>query len=175
MSVEQKGKKVSRFYCPSMLLFPCTQDTVKKGNNNDQSIKTRHQSIKTGHHPCSAFPSKKISRHLPAGCPHSCQPVSFYGGTCVTVFVQQNSRTWQRARQTLVAVSPLIPAVSPLPCRCLSFTVLAAEFCSKRMTKAAIGTKPSFLLDSLLLPAVPHVGWHSFAIVEQRLLEINSS
>lgn len=60
-------------------------------------------------------------------------------------------------QQTLAIISPLIQAVSVFPHRCLSSTWLTAEFCSKRVIKAAIVMKPSFLLDSLLLPAVPHV------------------
>lgn len=60
-------------------------------------------------------------------------------------------------QQTLAIISPLIWSVSVFPHRCLSSTWLTAEFCSKRVIKAAIVMKPSFLLDSLLLPAVPHV------------------
>lgn len=145
VSLKYKRKKVSGFYCPSVLLFSCAQDTVKNCNNNDQSIKAWH-------HPCSFFPSKKI---FPYVLIHP-NALVFMTGLAL-LFSSRRAAGLGRVQQRLVAISPLIPAVSVLPRRCLSSTRLAAESRSKRMTKAAIGTKPSFLLDSPLLPAVPHV------------------
>lgn len=90
---------------------------------------------------------------MPGGCCHSSYPSDFVAG--LGLLFSPNRVADEQ--QMVIVISPVIWAGFVLLHRYLSSTWLTAEASSKRMIKAGIGMKLSFLLVSFLLPAVPQV------------------